>query len=170
MSMMTIEIEEVSCTGCGACIRECGHGGPRALRDRAPEKCKRCFHCFAVCPSGAIAVRGRTDRDVESAPVPPVGIKALTAFLASRRSTRHFLPAAVPETVLARLFEAAAYIPSGGNRRSHRFTLLRPPRPSSTLRRGLSWEIRSMERGFGKSFRASMPARIPCSMPPPSSS
>ena len=133
MSTMAIEIDEARCTGCGACIRECGHGGPRALRDRAPEKCEKCFLCFAVCPSGAIAVLGGTDRCLEFASAPSVGIQALTAFLASRRSTRHFLPEAVPETVLARLFGAAAYIPSGGNRRSHRFTLLRDDRARGAL-------------------------------------
>ncbi|MGO9410287.1 MAG: nitroreductase family protein [Spirochaetia bacterium] len=142
MSMIAIEIDMEQCTNCGACIRECGHGGPQVLRDHAWATCEKCFHCFAVCPSGAITVRDGTNLADDAEPTPPIGIQELTNFLASRRSVRHFLPDVVPENLLTKLFRAAAYVPSGGNRHSHEFTVLTGDR----TRKKLMTEIKRVYR------------------------
>ena len=134
MSTMAIEIDEARCTGCGACIRECGHGfagaprpGPGKVREVLPLLRGLPFPGRSRCSAGPIGAWS-------SRPLRRSGSKLSPPSSASRRSTRHFLPEAVPRTVLAaRLFGAAAYIPSGGNRRSHRFTLLRDDRARGAL-------------------------------------
>ncbi len=133
MRTMAVEIDVGRCTNCGACIRECGHGGPQVLHDQAWAKCEKCFHCFAVCPSGAIAVRDRPNLASPAALASPIGIQEVTDFLAFRRSTRHFRADAVPENLLAKLFTAAAYTPSGGNRHSHQFIVLSGHHTRKTL-------------------------------------
>jgi nitroreductase len=53
-----------------------------------------------------------------------VGPESLRSFLAGRRSTRHFEEKPVGPDTIRQLVEAAASIPSGGNRYAHAFTVI----------------------------------------------
>ncbi|MDZ7799701.1 MAG: nitroreductase family protein [Trueperaceae bacterium] len=62
----------------------------------------------------------------------------------ARRSPRAFAPRAVPDAILARLFEAARWAPSSGNGQPWRFVLTRRggeawARLAATLRPGNAW-------------------------------
>jgi nitroreductase len=50
----------------------------------------------------------------------------LRAFLAGRRSTRSFEQRPIGREVIEELVETAAFIPSGGNRHAHAFTVISP--------------------------------------------
>ncbi len=142
MGTITLEIDESVCAHCGTCVRECTHGGPRVAPTASGSvRCGQCFHCFAVCPSGAIKVGSVAAQD-DGAAVPSIGIKELTDFLATRRSTRRFAPDDVSVELLGKLYEAAAHIPSGGNRRSHSFTVVR----RGSTRTALMAEIKRVYR------------------------
>ena len=53
-----------------------------------------------------------------------LGSRSLRDFLSERRSTRKFQDRDIDRNTLTSLLETAAYIPSGGNRHAHRFTVL----------------------------------------------
>jgi nitroreductase/ferredoxin len=121
MGILTIEIDESRCTSCGTCARECGRMKGRVTP--GSDGCGGCLHCYAVCPSHAITLRDGSSTD-ELAGEPSIGYEQLKGFLASRRSTRHFLASEVTEETLSRLLDAARYTPSGGNRRAHEITVM----------------------------------------------
>lgn len=60
------------------------------------------------------------------APFAPIDPDSLRNFLASRRSTRRFLPDEIPEKTVRGLLDTARHTPSGGNRRAHEVTLMPP--------------------------------------------
>ncbi len=121
MSVFAIEVDRSLCTGCGTCARECTKGKVSATLGTGD--CGGCLHCYAVCPEGAITVRNGARHDAP-AQGSRIGFDALEGFLASQRSTRHFLPDEPSPESLGRLIEAARYTPSGGNRRAHEITVL----------------------------------------------
>jgi nitroreductase len=72
-----------------------------------------------------------------------IGQEALKGFLVGRRSIRKFEGKAVEPEVIQRLIETAAYIPSGGNRHAHEFTVL----TQGETRRRLMQELKRVYRG-----------------------
>jgi nitroreductase len=53
-----------------------------------------------------------------------IGPEALKSFLAGRRSTRRFDQRPVERDTIRQLVDTAAFIPSGGNRHAHEFTVI----------------------------------------------
>lgn len=75
---------------CGLCANECSlHNnicGGKTVEKGNP-LCSKCYHCFAVCPNGAITIEGLKE---EATPVssPAVAECDLLRLLAGRRSSR----------------------------------------------------------------------------------
>ena len=65
------------------------------------------------------------------------GFRSLRDFLSQRHSTRRFQDREIDRGTLASLLETAAYIPSGGNRHAHRFTVLTRGQSRTVLMREL---------------------------------
>jgi NAD-dependent dihydropyrimidine dehydrogenase PreA subunit len=59
--VVTLELDETKCNGCGMCATVCPHGvfelddGRARIADR--DACMECGACQANCPQGAIAVQ-----------------------------------------------------------------------------------------------------------------
>lgn len=118
---MTFEVG-AGCTGCGACVKDCGMGvlemfeGRPRVREGKDAACMGCQHCVAVCPQGAVALDGvGADACVPlvEMPIPPPN--EVANLLMSRRSVRQFVAADIPRDEIAGLLEALKYVPTGCN-------------------------------------------------------
>lgn len=63
-NVVTLEMDEETCTGCGMCVIVCPHG-VLELRDRKAvitdrDACMECGACAINCPVGAVSVRTGT--------------------------------------------------------------------------------------------------------------
>jgi nitroreductase len=84
-------------------------------------------------PKGAIMVNNGSGIPVPTGEgMPPIGYEDLGGFL----------PKDVPEEILGRILAVASYTPSGGNRRSHAFTVI----PQGYTRRELMTELKRIYR------------------------
>ncbi|MCL6638110.1 MAG: nitroreductase family protein [Firmicutes bacterium] len=117
-------IDSEKCRRDGICARDCPMGiirfnGPDALPSAvhgAAEVCINCGHCVAVCPHGALSLRGMKAEECsplrkELLPTP----EQAAHFLTSRRSIRQYKARPVTREILSRLIEVAGYAPSGHN-------------------------------------------------------
>ncbi|HEY3450322.1 MAG TPA: nitroreductase family protein [Myxococcales bacterium] len=149
-------LDSSKCTECSACERSCNHGvitcsgdGAKGLpRQRDDRYCNSCGHCVAVCPTDAITVKGI--RAVEKGALPtPEMLENLFAF---RRSTREFLPDAIPEAVMDKLLHAARLAPSGCNNRRLGYQVLSGQAEVIALGRSLDRMARPFARVLGNSM------------------
>jgi nitroreductase/NAD-dependent dihydropyrimidine dehydrogenase PreA subunit len=108
------------CVQCKACCEDCPTrvldlaDGAQAPRIAHPERCIRCGHCVAVCPTGAITAEGQPAEE-PSAHSLPLTYEQLANHVKSRRSVRQFKPEPPSKEQLAKLLDAARYAPTGGN-------------------------------------------------------
>ena len=75
------EVNGATCVKCGACVRDCAF---RALKMEGgvprmafPDRCMKCQHCLAVCPTGAVTFDGK--RAADSVPVAGLPLPSLDA-------------------------------------------------------------------------------------------
>ena len=82
----------------------------------------------------------------------------MLTFIKSRRSTRKYLPKAVPEELLSEVIEAGRYAPSGGNNQTTHFLVFRDPEVLETLAVMAAEEFAKMEvtEGMYKSLANSI--------------
>lgn len=135
-------IDKDLCKSCGLCVRECiRHVGIPHQRHVNPQNptCSKCYHCLAVCPNNAIKVRD-TDTVMDFGEELPTAIneKNLKHFFSSRRSHRRFKKEMVSDKTLEKLIDSAIFIPSGGNRHSYEFTVIKSEKAKKELRKELT--------------------------------
>ncbi len=143
------EVDGAKCVKCGACVRDCAF---RALRQRAdgapemawPDRCMRCQHCLAVCPTGAVAFDGRKAEDS----VPTKGLElpsadAVANWLRTRRSVRRFSSADVDRSRLDAILRVLGNTPTDCNARSLTFTCMPDRESMDRFRAGF---IKAIER------------------------
>jgi len=135
MANEIFELDRQKCLKCGACVRDCAF---RALRTDAdgspdmafPERCMRCQHCLAICPTGAIAFDGkRPDDSVPAADVELPSAAAVENWLRTRRSVRTFAKEDVDRSTIDRVLRALGNTPTGCNARALAFNCI-PDRAS----------------------------------------
>jgi nitroreductase/NAD-dependent dihydropyrimidine dehydrogenase PreA subunit len=121
--MALIEIDQETCTQCGACIAACGSsiivpqesGTPRLFPGADPF-CARCGHCVGVCPTDSVI-----HQDIPLDQCPPIDPKLEVSFsqvsqlIRSRRSIREFQDKPVPRDLLGQLIDTVRYAPTGHN-------------------------------------------------------
>ena len=143
------DLDRAKCLKCGACVRDCAFRALRADADgypsmAYPDRCMRCQHCLAVCPSAAIAFDGKRPDDS----VPAGGLELPSAasvenWLRTRRSMRSFAKEDVDRATLDRVLRALGNSPTGCNARALTFNCL-PDRASMDRFRQLF--IKAIER------------------------
>lgn len=121
--MAFLEINQSTCSKCGACAEVCPSGlinfekkeFPRAVED-IEKHCIRCGHCVAVCPTDSIIHR---EMPLEKCPplksFPGISYEQCNALIRGRRSIREFLDKPVPQEIIEKLIDSARYAPTGGN-------------------------------------------------------
>ncbi|MDQ7826125.1 MAG: nitroreductase family protein [Candidatus Eremiobacteraeota bacterium] len=124
MELITVNNEK--CTKDGLCIRECpvtlitaGPEGFPAAVENAAELCIGCGHCAAICPHGALVLKGTDPGTL--LPVQEegaIGGDALIHLMKSRRSVRQYKETPVPAEVLQKLLDAAGYAPTARNQQT----------------------------------------------------
>jgi NAD-dependent dihydropyrimidine dehydrogenase PreA subunit len=59
-ALISYQIDEEKCTGCGACLRACPHGAVAGEKKKPhrilPDACTRCGICHDVCTFEAVAI------------------------------------------------------------------------------------------------------------------
>ncbi len=122
-------IDESLCINCGLCMQECGHHeGKQQLKRVVPDNpdCSRCYHCYTICPSGAIhTCDGSSAPLFNRAKLQEITSENLLNFLGYRRSIRSFKQKQIDNSLIEELLSFARYIPSGGNAHSYEFTVLK---------------------------------------------
>lgn len=121
------ELDRDKCLRCAQCVRDCAF---RALKTDAegypriphPEACMRCQHCFAICPTGAIAFDGKSPAGSVAPDAELPSAQSVSNWMRMRRSVRQFSDVDIPREKLERIFGALANAPTGCNARALTFT------------------------------------------------
>lgn len=134
-------IDRDLCTGCGLCVASCP-SRTLSLADGTAvitgNYSMQCDHCAAICPEGAITVKGIDREALKLATVEydddwlaygDYDTAALVRLMRSRRSCRMYSKKPVPRAVLEDLVKIATTAPSGTNCQHWTFTIL-PDRPA----------------------------------------
>ncbi len=118
-----IEIDKQSCTVCGLCVSVCKDfsliktNGSIEINPKPVFGCIGCGHCMAICPTGAIRVTGRETGPDDLFELPDItqagNFNELLTLMQRRRSIREFRKEAVPDSMIAKILEAATTAPMG---------------------------------------------------------
>jgi len=78
-------------------------------------KCIRCQHCLAVCPTGALSILGVDPEKSMNIKYEMPTAHSMETLIKGRRSTRHFKKKALKTETIEKLLEIASHAPTGGN-------------------------------------------------------
>jgi nitroreductase/NAD-dependent dihydropyrimidine dehydrogenase PreA subunit len=116
-----IDIEK--CTGCGLCAEVCKDFSFKIVDHKVVKSdtpmfgCIACGHCMMICPTGVIAIEGRSLTPVELFSLPDKSnvpsYESLLAMLQHRRSIREFKDVPVEQEKINQILEAAQTAPMG---------------------------------------------------------
>jgi nitroreductase/NAD-dependent dihydropyrimidine dehydrogenase PreA subunit len=132
--MSLISIDETRCTSCGLCSRACPVNIIVA-GDRLPETvgkiekgCITCGHCVAACPTAALShCRMSLDDCMDLDRGWRLSPGQMEQLVKGRRSIRRYRPDPVDQGVLEKLLDIARYSPTGMNRQTVQWLVLRDP-------------------------------------------
>lgn len=136
MPPVTTEIDADICNGCGLCVDVCPSDTLSMVNGVAKvtgEESIQCGHCAAICPEGAVSVRG-IDPDAlklstlenreEWLDYGRFDAAALVQLMRSRRSCRLYTDDPVPREVLDDLVKIGTTAPTASNQQTWTFTVL----------------------------------------------
>jgi nitroreductase/NAD-dependent dihydropyrimidine dehydrogenase PreA subunit len=141
-------LNDEKCIKCLDCVKEC----PSNLYYKPPTKtgerrrvffedpldrCSRCGHCIAICPTEAILFDDADQpMQFEEAKNPSsiLDYNNMIKLLRSRRSIRRFKQEPVVKEDLEAILEAMRYAPSASNKQSWKYIILNTPESIEKLR------------------------------------
>lgn len=123
-----LKFSSEKCNGCGLCVEECQIFHSIELDEnnkaiKSKDACNRCYHCFAVCPQGAITIEGVSISD--SSYKTEFTIDQYIEFLRNKRSIRKYKNREVDKELLEKVISAGYYTPTAGNRQPVAFAIVR---------------------------------------------
>ncbi len=146
MHDLKFRVDAAKCVKCGLCVKDCprklihldrdGDGLPCIPQDKT-DRCMRCQHCMAVCPAGALSIRGLDPS--KASPLRSLDLPSgeqMRNLLRSRRSVRSFVRENVDPATIDSLLKALANVPTGCNARELSFTCFRTVESMDRLRAG----------------------------------
>lgn len=128
--MIDFQVDQEMCGGCGMCAADCPMGiiamekGLPVIPNGGEERCIHCLHCFAICESGAITMRGYRAEDMVSLDEGLPSPAQMEALIKSRRAIRNYLNENLEPALIERMLAVAGYAPSGKNDRKLLFTVV----------------------------------------------
>lgn len=118
-----IIINDELCNGCGLCVSVCKDfsliiENNKVVKSTKPLfGCLACGHCMAICPTGAIAINGRTLSPNDLFDIPTkksiTSYEQLLALFQRRRSIREFKDKNVEPELIEKILAAAKTSPMG---------------------------------------------------------
>lgn len=125
--MNPIMINHEKCIGCGLCVNDCvsSHLYIKNKKAQAAEgACIECGHCFAICPTNAVRIKGYDCSDEPVTSMTEFDSDKFLDAIKSRRTIRRFKKQEIEEEKLQRILEAGRYCPTGSNAQNVTFTIL----------------------------------------------
>ncbi|MBO5940472.1 MAG: nitroreductase family protein [Kiritimatiellae bacterium] len=128
MDSMLFRVDSEKCLKCGLCVKDCafrvittGDDGMPVMK--RPDKCMRCQHCFAICPTGAITFDGISSNEaiLSSEAHLPDAVQ-VEHWMKTRRSVRSFSDEDVDPEVLDKVLNLLGNSPTGCNAHALTFT------------------------------------------------
>lgn len=123
-----IQIDQETCIGCGACVKDCPGSALSLAEGKAEVKrdCIHCGHCVAICPVAAVSIPEYAMDEVEtydkeSFTVCPEQFLHAVKF---RRSIRNYTDKPIEKEKFRRILDAGRYTPTAKNRQACRFVVI----------------------------------------------
>jgi len=128
--MVNFSVNEELCVLCGLCAQDCFYGIIEL--DEYPgiideDRCFKCQHCLAVCPTGAISILGNSPEDSTPLKGKFPAEDSMATLIKGRRSVRKYKPDPVEPERIQKLLDTAWHAPTGVNSRSVHITLMDDP-------------------------------------------
>jgi nitroreductase/NAD-dependent dihydropyrimidine dehydrogenase PreA subunit len=128
--MANVIINKELCIGCGLCVKGCSRQAIQFANEKAEvdlSSCSECGHCVAICPQNAVSTPDYDgdeifEYDKEIFKLDP---EHLLNFIKFRRSIRQFKTKKIETEKLNAIIEAGRYSPTGGNRQSNRYIIIK---------------------------------------------
>lgn len=133
--MKPVKINPELCVGCAKCVKDCVSEKLRIVDGKAQfmfERCIRCGHCYAICPTGAVEMTGYEGYEGEK-PLSMTEFDSEKLLLAmkSRRTIRQFKKDIVSDEQIEKIIEAGRYCPTATNSQDFTFTVLKQKLPEA---------------------------------------
>ncbi len=130
MDNLNFKIDEEKCIHCGLCIKDCLAGiiefdenkTPRLTPD-ANERCMKCQHCLAVCPTGALSILNKDPENSDKVDHEQNPEKLLN-LIKSRRSFRQYKSENLPTETIEKLKDMLNWVPTGCNNHGLHFSII----------------------------------------------
>lgn len=129
MDKLNLKIDTEKCIHCGLCIKDCSTKVLEFDENKTPcvseggeNRCMKCQHCLAVCPTGALSI---LDKNPENSNETSYGNPDdVLNLIKSRRSIRHYKQENVDKDTLNKLKSMLDWVPTGCNNHRLQFSFI----------------------------------------------
>jgi nitroreductase/NAD-dependent dihydropyrimidine dehydrogenase PreA subunit len=130
--MAILNVDEKTCTKCGACAAVCAGGLIRFREEAFPRPlaavdqfCLRCGHCIGVCPTGSLThIEMPAGECLPIEETQRISLEQCAQLIKGRRSIRAYRDRPVPREEIVRLIDIARYAPTGHNEQEVRWLVI----------------------------------------------
>lgn len=130
MTGKNLVIDKEKCIHCGLCVKDCiafalefdENKNPK-FTQKGEDRCIKCQHCLAVCPTGALSILDKNPENSDKI-LPEYNSDELLNLIKSRRSFRHFKNENVPSETMAKLKDMLNWVPTGCNNHGLHFSFI----------------------------------------------
>lgn len=133
-------VDSIKCNKCGKCVKDCithclklDDNNIPCWADGGESRCIECQHCFAVCPSGALSIKGKNPDNSELVP-DFYNSDEILKLIKSRRSFRSYKQENLDKDRLNKLKNMLKWTPTGVNNHRLHFSFIDDIRIMSDFR------------------------------------